>query len=149
MEARARLIEMSEESHVEGEAAILTTISDDGFPHHCFLSQDEWEESETSIGLSLLSASRTARFVARRPAASFLRLIAGEAVILRLELAGAGGAMRADPSRSAFRFTIVERIVAKTPPNEKASLTGSLSFERLESREESDRRRRVKEELCP
>lgn len=139
---------MSDEGPVAGEAGVLTTISDEGFPHHCFLSEDEWCELGSGMRVSLLIASRTVRNLAARPRALMLRVIDGDAVLFRLEASREGTPMQADPRRASFEFRIVEKTVAKTPPQEKARLTGSLSFEREESREESNRRRRVKEELC-
>jgi hypothetical protein len=56
--------------------------------------------------------------------------------------------MEADPRRGAFSFWVLEKTIAKTPPEEKARLTGSFAFERWETPGERERRDGVKEELC-
>ena len=126
----------------------MTTVSDDGAPHHVFLSEDEWRHREDGrVAIALLSRSRTAGNLRARRLASLLALSGGAPSTAVLRLAGRPRKLGADSHRHVFTFEVVREIPARTLPGESARLVGSLAYERRQDAEETRRRKRVEEEL--
>ncbi len=131
-----------------GEAVILTTLSANGFPHHSFLSEDEWHRAgDRSISLAVITSSRTASNLVERKIATLLFLAPDEVRTAFLKLRRAPRPLVADPDRSRFVLTIRAEVVATTPPGEVARLDRPLHYLRWQDRHETARRKRVKEEL--
>ncbi len=126
----------------------MTTVADDGFPHHAFLSEDEWgRRADGRVAIAVLSGSKTAGNLLSRRAATLLSLAGRAPATAALRLRGRPRRLAADAGRTLFVFDVLREIPARSLPGEKARLTGSLAYERLDAAEERSRRRRVKEEL--
>ncbi len=132
---------------MEGEAALLTTLSPEGFPHHSFLSEDEWAEAGAILRIALLRESRSFRNLRFRRLASFLTVADGQPVIYQIKRAGRACPLRTDPTRARVCLEIVTKFAAPRLPTENAHLTGSFSYERSEPREKSELRMKIREEL--
>lgn len=133
---------------MKGEAAVLTTVSADGFPHHAFLSRDEWAVREDGrYALSLPAASRSAANLRDRPRAAFCVRRRSALVVASLEHRERPRESTVDESRAAFLFEVVAQRVAGGAPGEKARVLHGISFSRLETLQESRRRRAVAKEL--
>ena len=66
---------MEGRSKRRGEAVVLTTLSANGFPHHSFLSEDEWHRlDDRSVALAVITSSRTAANLVQRRIATLLFL---------------------------------------------------------------------------
>jgi hypothetical protein len=131
-----------------GEAVILTTLSANGFPHHSFLSEDEWHRTGTGfISLAILTGSRTAANLEKRKIASLLFLAPEEVRTAFLRLRRQPTSLSADPARSQFVLTVRAEVAATTPPGEVARLERPFSYLRWQGPEDALRRKRVKEEL--
>ncbi|KAA0256375.1 MAG: hypothetical protein EDX89_01215 [Acidobacteria bacterium] len=139
---------MPERRRHRGEAVVVTTVSDDGVPHHAFLSEDEWGHREDGrVAMALLSRSRTAGNLRARRVASLLSLSGRAPGTAVLRLAGRPRRLRADADRHLFTFDVLREIPARTLPGEAARLVGTLAYERREDPEEARRRRLVEEEI--
>ena len=139
---------MEGRSKRRGEAVVLTTLSANGFPHHSFLSEDEWHRlDERSITLAILAGSRTAANLVERRIATLLFLAPDEVRTAFLRLRGRPKALSADPARSRFVLTVRAEVVAPAPPGEGARLDHPLHYLRWQDRSETARRRQVKAEL--
>ena len=131
-----------------GEAVILTTLSANGFPHHSFVAEDEWQRTdEATIAVAVTASSRTARNLDERRIGTLLFLDPDEVRTAFLRLKGRPGVMAADSSRRRYVFRIRAEVVASTPPGEIARLDRTFSYTRWQGSQEADRRKRVKEEL--
>lgn len=126
----------------------MTTVSDDGFPHHVFLSEDEWARRDDGrVALALLASSRTAANLRRRGEASLLSLADAAPGTTALLRRGRPRRLASDPARRVFTFDVVREVPARTLPGERAWLTGSLAYERAIEPEDAERRARIQEEL--
>jgi hypothetical protein len=139
---------MDARSKRRGEAVILTTLSANGFPHHSFLSEDEWHRAEDgSVSLAVIASSRTAENLVERRTATLLFLAPDEVRTVFLRLRRRPRPLSADPDRSRFVLAVRAEVVATTPPGEVARLDRPLHYLRWQDRSETARRKRVKEEL--
>ncbi len=132
-----------------GEAVILTTLSANGFPHHSFLSEDEWDRADDrSLSLAVITTSRTATNLVERKIATLLFLAPDEVRTTFLRLRRRPRPLSADTDRSHFLLSVRAEVVATTPPGEVARLDRPLHYLRWQDRVETARRRHVKEELA-
>ena len=139
---------MDGRSKRRGEAVILTTLSANGFPHHSFLSEDEWHRlDDRRVALAVITSSRTAANLVQRKIATLLFLAPDEVRTDFLRLRGRPRLLASDPARSRFVLTVRAEVVATTPPGEVARLDRPLHYLRWQDRGETARRKRVKEEL--
>jgi hypothetical protein len=139
---------MEGKSKRRGEAVVLTTLSANGFPHHSFLSEDEWHRlDDRSIALAVIAGSRTAANLQERRIATLLFLAPDEVRTAFLRLRGRPKALASDPDRSRFVLAVRAEVVATTPPGEVARLDRPLHYLRWQDRRETARRKQVKEEL--
>jgi hypothetical protein len=131
-----------------GEAVVLTTLSANGFPHHSFLSEDEWHRpDERTVSIAVLTSSRTAANLLERKLATLLFLAPGEVRTAFLRLRRRPVRLEADAERSRLVLTVRAEVAATTPPGEVARLDRPLQYLRWLEPADKARRKRVKEEL--
>lgn len=97
--------------------------------------------------LSLPAASRSAANLRDRPRAAFCVRRRSALVVASLEHRERPRESTVDESRAAFLFEVVAQRVAGGAPGEKARVLHGISFSRLETLQESRRRRAVAKEL--
>jgi hypothetical protein len=131
-----------------GEAVVVTTVAEDGTPHHAFHSEDEWaRRAGGDVVLALLAESRTGRNLAAGCWATLLTLDGRGPATLLGRLKGKPRRSKADPARLLFVVAVVREIPARVLPGEKARWKGTLAYERLVEPEDSARRKFLSEEV--